>query len=149
VCASDCPATADLPAEIEGASPPFDASGTATAERGVENPIERIQAEALPAWLQQPDRAVSASNRPATADLSAEFEGASPPFPASETATAEQGLESAIERIEAEDWLQQLERAVCANDCPATAELPAEIEPTFPPFHASEIAATRCACGTR
>jgi hypothetical protein len=107
VCANDCPATADLPAEIEGASPPFDASETATAERGLENPIERIEAEVLPAWLHQPERAVCTSNHPATADVPAEIEGA-----------------SAIARIEAEaipEWLRQPERAVRADDCPATA----------------------------
>jgi hypothetical protein len=125
----------DLPAEIEGASPPFDAS-----EWELENPIERIKADVLPPWLQQPERAACASNRPATADVPAKIERAYPSFDASEIA-AEQGLESAIERIEAEDWLQQLERAVCASNCPTMAELPAEIERAFPPFGALEIIA--------
>jgi hypothetical protein len=139
VCANDCPATADLPAEIEAASLPFDASDIA-AQQGLESQTERIEAEAIPAWEQQSERAVCANDCPTTADLPAEIEGACPSFGASEIA-AEQGLESAIERIEAEDWLQQLERAVCANDCPATADLPGEIEGAFPPFHASEIVA--------
>jgi hypothetical protein len=130
-----------MSAEIERASPPFDATDIAAAKHGLKNAIERIEAEALPAWIKQSDGAVCANDCPVTADLPAEIEGASPPFDACETATAEQGLESAIERIEAEDWVQQLERAVCANDCPATAELPAEIEGAFPPFHASEIVA--------
>jgi hypothetical protein len=66
------------------------------------------------------------------------------PFDASEIDAVRQALKSAIERIEAEaipDCLKQLERAVCANDCPATAGLPAKIEGAFPPFHASEIVA--------
>jgi hypothetical protein len=132
--ANDCPTMADLPAEIEGACPPFD------EKHRLESATEGIGAEAIPDWLEQPERAGCASNHPAMADLPAEIEGACPSFGPSEIA-AEQGLESAIERIEAEDRLQQLERAACANDCPATAELPAEIEGAFPPFHASEIVA--------
>jgi hypothetical protein len=54
--------------------------------------------------------------------MSVELEGASPPFDGSEIAAAMQRLEGAIERIKAiPASLQRPERAVCANNCPATA----------------------------
>jgi hypothetical protein len=136
--ANDCPATADLPPEIEGASP--DGSEIAAAMQRLESAIEKIKAEAIPALPQQPENLVCA-NDTATADVPAEIEETCPPFDASEI-VANQGLESATERIEPEaipDWLEQLERAVCADDCPTTANLPAEIAGAFPPFRASKI----------
>jgi hypothetical protein len=87
-----------MSAEIERASPPFDASDVAAAKQGLKSAIERIEVEALPAWLQQPDSAVGAKDCPAAADLPAEIEGASPPADPSETAR----LEGQTERIEAE-----------------------------------------------
>jgi hypothetical protein len=111
----------------------------------LESAIERIKAEAIPARLQQSEHAVCANDCPATPDLPAEIEATSSPFHASVIVTTEQGLEStSIERIEAQaipDWLEQLERAMHANACPATADLPAEIEVASPPFHTPEIAA--------
>jgi hypothetical protein len=141
--ANDCPATADLPAEIEGACP--DGSEIAAAMQRLESAIERVKAEAIPACPQQSEHAVCANDCPATADLPAEIEGAFPPFHATETAAVRQGLKRPTERIEAEAlpaWLEQVERAMCANDCPATADLPSEIEGAYPPFHSSEIVAT-------
>jgi hypothetical protein len=94
--------------------------------------IETIKAEAIPAGLQQSERAVCTSDCPATADVPAEIGGACPPFDASEIAAAKQELESAIDRIEAEpipDWLRRPARAVCANDCPPTAAKQGEDSP--------------------
>jgi hypothetical protein len=65
-----------ISAEIEEASPPFEASDIAAVKQGLKSAIERIEAEALPAWIQQPERAVCANDRPVTADLPAEIEGA-------------------------------------------------------------------------
>jgi hypothetical protein len=130
-----------MSAEFELASPPFDTSEVAAAKRGLKSAIERIEAEALPAWIRQPERAECANDCSATADLPAEIEAASLPSDASDVAP-NQELESPIELIEAEampDWLPQPERAFCVNDCPTTADLPAEFEGAFPPFHASEI----------
>jgi hypothetical protein len=185
-------------AEFELASPPFDTSDVAAAKLGLKSAIERIEAEALPAWLQQPERAVCANDGsatadqllyqeayrfldaseiaaaeqgldraiegieaeaipdrppqaeaarandcPATANPPAETEGACPD--GSEIAAVLQRIESAVERIKAEAvpaCLQQSEQAVHANDCPATADLPSEIEGAYPPFHLSEIVAT-------
>jgi hypothetical protein len=132
-----------MSAEIEGASPPFDATDIAAAKHGLKSAIERIEAETLPVGLQQPEGAGCANDCPTTADLPAEIEAASLRSGASDIAP-KQELESPIERIEAEaipDWLPQPERAFCVNDCPTTADLPAEIEGAFPPFHASEIVA--------
>jgi hypothetical protein len=137
--------------EIEGASPPFDASDIAAVKQGLKSAIERIEAEALPAWLQQPERAECANDYSAAADLLPD-QGAYRFLDASEIAAAEQGQERAIERIEAEaipDWPRQAEGAARANDYPATADLPAEIEGAFPPFHASEIAAAEQGARTR
>jgi hypothetical protein len=134
-CANDCPTTADLLPD-EGASPPVDASEIAVAKQGLKSAIDRIEAEALPGWLQQPQRAALANDCPAAAEVQAEIKEASRPFDASEIDAVRQALKSAIERIEAEaipDCLQQLERAVCANDGPATAEVPTEIVGAFPP----------------
>jgi hypothetical protein len=122
VCANDCSATADAPAEIEETCPPFDASEIADANQGLENAIERIEPDAIPDWLQQLERAVCANDCPATADLTPEIVGAFLPFHAPEIVAAEHGLESAIERTEAiPDWLRQPERAVRVDDCPGTA----------------------------
>jgi hypothetical protein len=117
---NDCPATADLPAEIEGACP--DGSEIAAAMQRLESAIERIKAEATSACLQQSEHTVCANDRQATADLPSEIEGAYPPFHSSEIVATEQGLESAVERIEAEpipDWLRQSD--VRSGECPATA----------------------------
>jgi hypothetical protein len=125
VCANDCPARADLPAEIEAISPPFHASIIVATEQGLQSTsIERIEAQAIPDWLEQLERAMCANDCPATADLPLEIEGAYPPFHSSEIVATERGLESAIERIEAApipDWLRQPERDVRSGECPATA----------------------------
>jgi hypothetical protein len=123
-CANDCAATADLSPEIEGAFPPLDVCEIAAAEQGRESTNMRIEAPAIPAWLQQSEHAACANDCSAAANLPAEIEGACPPFDGSEIAAAMQRLESAIERIKAEAIpasLQRPERAVCANNCPATA----------------------------
>ena len=57
-----------------------------------------------------------------SADLPSEIEGAYPAFHSPEIVATEQGLESAVERIEAEpipDWLRQSD--VHSGECPATA----------------------------
>jgi hypothetical protein len=118
--ANDCPAAADLPAEIEPAC--ADGSDIAAAMQRLESAVERIKAEATPACLQQSEHAVCANDRPAKADLPSEIEGAYPPFHSSEIVAPEQGLESAVERFEAEpipDWLRQWD--VRSGECPATA----------------------------
>jgi hypothetical protein len=123
-----------MSAEIEGASPPFDASEIAAAKQGLKSAIERIEAEALPAWLQQPQNAACTNDCAATADPLPD-EGACRLLDASEIAAAKQGLER---------WLQQQpQRPTCANDCPATADLPAEIEEACRPFDPSEIDGVR------
>ena len=58
-------AAAALPADIEGACPPFDGSEIAAAMQRLEGAIERIKA--IPASLRRPERAVCANNCPATA----------------------------------------------------------------------------------
>ena len=177
-----------MSAEFELASPSFDTSDIAAAKQGLKSAIERIEAEALPAWLQQPERAGCANDGSATADLLL-YQGAYRFLDPSEIAAAQQGLERAIEGIEGEatpDWprraradlpaeieracadgseiaaamqrlesaverikgqatpacLQQSEHAVWANDRPATADLPSEIEGAYPAFHSPEIVAT-------
>src|ERR1700761_330506 len=87
--------------EIEGASPPFDASDIAAVKQGLKTAIERIEAEALPAWLQQPQRAECGNGCSAAADALPD-QGAYRFLEASEIATAEHGLERALESIEAE-----------------------------------------------
>ncbi len=126
--------------EIEGASPPFDASDIAAVKQGLKRAIERIEAEALPAWLQQPKRDECANDCSATVDPLPD-QGAYRFLDASEIAAAERGLERAIEEIEAEampEQPRQAEGAARANDCPATADLPGEIEGAWP--DGSEIA---------
>jgi hypothetical protein len=120
-----------MSAELEGASPPFDASEIAAAKQGLKSAIERIEAEALPAWLQQPQHAACANDCAARAELSPD-EGACRLLDASEIAAAKQGLKR---------WLQQQQRAACANDCAATADRSPEIEGAFPPLDVCEIAA--------
>jgi hypothetical protein len=117
--------------ELEGASPPFDASEIAAAMQGLKSAIERIDAEALPAWLQQPQHAACANDCAAGAELLPD-EGVCRLLDASEIAAAKQGLER---------WLQQQQRAACANDGAATADLSPEIEGAFPPLEVCELAA--------
>ncbi len=173
-----------MSAEFEGTCPPFDASDIAAVKEGLKSAIERIEAEALPAWLQQecnesandrsatdrlPDQrayrfldaseiadaergleramenlapeaiadrwgqetevVAGASDGPATVDLPVEM-----PFEAQEIAPSNQGLEAVP------NWLEQFERAVCTNDCPTMADLPAEIQDSSA-FPTSEIVA--------
>jgi hypothetical protein len=120
-----------MSAELEGASPPFDASEIAAAKQGLKSAIERIEAEALPAWLQQPQHAACANDCAAKAELSPD-EGACRLLDASEIAAAKQGLKR---------WLQQQQSVACANDCAATADRSPEIEGAFPPLDVCEIAA--------
>ena len=129
-----------MSAEFELASPPFDASDIAAAKQGLKSAIERIEAEALPAWLQQPERAECANDGSATADQ-LPYQRAYRFLDASEIAAAEQGLERAIEGIKAEAIPDRPRQAEAAreNDCPATADPPAEIEGACP--DGSEIAA--------
>jgi hypothetical protein len=134
-----------ISAEIEAASPPFEASEIAAVKQGLKSAIERIEVETLPAWIQQPERAECANDCLATADVVTD----QVPYrflDASEIAAAQQGLERAIGRIEAEaipDFLQQSEYALRTNAFPGAADLPAETEEASPPFDASEIAAAR------
>jgi hypothetical protein len=118
-----------MSAEMEGASPPFDASDIAAVKLGLKSAIERIEAEALPAWLQQQERAECANDCSATADLLSDH-GTYRFLGAFEIAAAKQGLERAIRMIEAEAipaLPQQPEHVVCANDVPATTgQLPDE-----------------------
>ena len=126
--------------EIEGASPPFDASDIAAVKQGLKRAIERIEAEALPAWLRQPESDEYANDFSATADPLPD-QGAYRFLDASEIAAAERGLERAIEEIEAEampERPRQAEGSARANDCPATKDLPGEIEGAWP--DGSEIA---------
>jgi hypothetical protein len=119
-----------MSAEIERASPPFDASEIAAAKQGLKSAIDRIEADALPGWLQQPQRAAFANDCPAAADPLPD-EGPCRLLDASEIAAAKQGLER---------WLQQLQHATCADDCPAAADLLLEIEGASPPPDTCEIA---------
>src|SRR5262249_11751988 len=97
--------------------------------------IERIEAEALPAWLQQPERAECANDCSTTADLLAD-QGAYRYLDPSEIAAAEQGLQRAFGRIEPEaipalailERQPQTEGAASANDGRGAPEPPAEIE---------------------
>ena len=120
-----------MSAEFELASPPFDTSEVAAAKRGLKSAIERIEAEALPAWLQQPQHAACANDCAARAELLPD-EGACRLLDASEIAAAKQGLER---------WLQQQQRAACAKDRAATADLLPEIEGAFPALEVCELAA--------
>jgi hypothetical protein len=130
-----------MSAEFDGASPPFDASDIGAVKQGLKRAIERIEAEALPAWLQQPERAECANDCSTTADLLHDH-GAYRFLDASEIAAAKQGLERAVERIEAEATLrQQPEVVVCTNDCPVTTDLPTEIAGVCPSLHDAGIAA--------
>jgi hypothetical protein len=119
-----------MSAGFESASPPFDATDVAAAKHGLKSAIERIEAEALPAWIQQQECGVSANDCPAMVDAPGEIEAASLPFDASQIA-ATPGLESPAERTEAET-IPVREGAVCANDCPTAADPRGEIESACP-----------------
>ena len=128
-----------ISAKMEGASPPFKASDIAAAKHGLRSAIERIEAQALPAWLQQ-ERAECGNDCGATTDILPD-EGAYRFLDASEIAAAERGLERAIEEIEAvPDRAWQAQGANTANGCPATVALLPEIERAWP--DGSEVART-------